>query len=67
MAMVVVCNAVVHPWTVTGDVSLVRVYMHRSNSLVTLCDAALTSLAMLAAQRFPDHAAYAKVVFIKLT
>jgi tetraacyldisaccharide-1-P 4'-kinase len=37
------------------------------NLLVAFCDAALASLAVLATQGFPDHAAYAEVVFIKLS
>lgn len=37
------------------------------NSLVTLGNATLAALAMLATQRLPDHAIYTKVMFVELT
>lgn len=38
-----------------------------TNLLIALCDAALASLAMFAAQGLSDHAIYTKVVFVELS
>jgi hypothetical protein len=65
VSVVVVRNAIVHPRTVTVDISSCY-HSLQEYLLITLRHAPLAPLAVLTTQRFPHHAIYTKVLLIKL-
>lgn len=65
MPMVVYCNAVVNPGTVTAPISAVRVKTFEY-SLVMLSYTSTASLAVFAPKRSPQQACRAKILVIEL-